>query len=231
MNLCKHFFSLGDLALCQTAADIGFIVDSSGSIGNQQYLNMKNFMKGITVAMGFKPSVTHIGIVLYSNRAELYTTFGEHANLRKLFRTLLKMPHHKDVTRIDLGLHIADTKLFTTDSGMREDVKKVAILFTDGEQTTVGVNDLIPLEQAAGRLKERGIDIFAVGIGKKVKRQQLLKIASSAEYVIMLRSFAELQESVSKIAAFTCQQVVGKSFVMSLCNIIALHLKDYLTNC
>ena len=188
-------------------------MDSSGSISNQQYLDMKNFMKGITVAMGFKPDVTHIGVVIYSNNAKLYTSFGAQANFRKLFRTLLKMPHHKDVTRIDLGLHVANTQLFTTANGMREDVEKIAILFTDGEQTTIGVKDYIPLKEAAGSLKERGIVVFAVGIGGKVKRSQLLEIAGSAEYVIMLQSFAELQESVSKIAASTCQQVVGKLLI------------------
>ena len=191
--------------------DVGFIVDSSGSISHTGYLNIKNFMKSIAVYMGFKPNRTHIGVVLYSKTAEMYSRFGSQHTMRKLFRILLKMPHLQDVTRIDLALHVAHTQLFTTEGGMREDVKKIAILFTDGEQTTDGVTDLIPLKEAANKLRERGIVVFAVGIGMGARRDQLLEIAGSGEYVIMLESFTELQQSAIKIATSTCQQVEGKS--------------------
>lgn len=168
-------------------------------------------MKSIAVYMGFKPNRTHIGVVLYSKTAEMYSRFGSQHTMRKLFRILLKMPHLQDVTRIDLALHVAHTQLFTTEGGMREDVKKIAILFTDGEQTTDGVTDLIPLKEAANKLRERGIVVFAVGIGMGARRDQLLEIAGSGEYVIMLESFTELQQSAIKIATSTCQQVEGKS--------------------
>ena len=95
-------------------------------------------------------------------------------------------------------------------------MSKIAILFTDGEQTTENVDDLIPLRQAANALKRRGIVVFAVGIGESVKRQQLLEITGSRDKVIMLQSFSELQESANKIAASTCQQVVGKLNVFFL---------------
>ena len=98
---------------------MGFIVDSSGSISHEGYTNMKNFMSGIAVYMGFKPGVTHVGVVLYSKKAEVWTRFGKHANVRKLFRVLWKMPHYRDVTRIDLGLDVANNDLFTKEAGMR----------------------------------------------------------------------------------------------------------------
>ncbi|XP_028401134.1 uncharacterized protein LOC114524110 isoform X2 [Dendronephthya gigantea] len=196
---------LGSLAICQSTLDIGFIVDSSGSINHAGYLNIKNFMKSIAVYMGFKPGLTHIGVVLYSKKAELHTGFAKHSNVRRLFQMLWKIPHHKDVTRIDLGLHVANTELFTTKAGMRKNAKKIAILFTDGEQTTQGVTDLIPLREASNRLRERGIIVYAVGIGDSVKRKQLLDIAGDEGHVIELSSFSELQESAAKIAASTCQ--------------------------
>lgn len=190
--------------------DVGFIVDSSGSISSSGYINIKNFMKGVAVYMGFEPGSTHIGVVLYSKEAEVWTEFGKHVNFRKLFRVLWKMPHHQDVTRIDLGLHVANTKLFTKEAGMRDDVDKIAILFTDGEQTTKNVDNLIPLGEAADGLRKRGITVFAVGIGSVVKSDQLLKIAGKQENVILLGSFSELEESTIKIAASICQ-VVGKA--------------------
>ena len=202
--------SLDYLAVCTTALDIGFIVDSSGSISDAGYLNTKNFMKGISVAMGFKDGHTNIGVVLYSRDAQVWSKFGKHINFRKLFRTVTKMPHFQHLTRIDLGLHVANTQLFTTAAGMRENIGKVAILFTDGEQTTKNVTDLIPLDVASRRLRDRGIAVFAVGVGKSVKKEQLLEIAGNEKRVILLRSFSELQESVNRIASSTCQEVVGR---------------------
>ena len=207
-DICRKNY-IGSLAVCKTKVDVGFIVDSSGSIRNEDYVGMKNFVKALSVYMGFSPeNGGHMGVVLYSKDARVWTKFGGQANFRKLFRILGKMLHLKDLTRIDLGLDVANSQLFTREAGMREDAKKVAILFTDGEQTTKDVNDLIPLSVAAGRLRDRGIVIFAVGIGSKVRKQQLVEIADSEEHVIMLRSFSELRESAVKIASSTCQQVI-----------------------
>ena len=210
-QVSTSLFYLGSLAICKTKVDVGFIVDSSGSIGNEDYVGMKNFVKALSVYMGFNPeNGGHMGVVLYSKDARVWTKFGQQANFRKFFRIVGKMLHLKDVTRIDLGLDVANTQLFTKEAGMREDAKKVAILFTDGEQTTEGVNDLIPLSVAAGRLRNQGIVIFAVGIGSKVRKQQLVEVADSEEHVIMLKSFSELRQSAVKIASTACQQVIGK---------------------
>ena len=160
--------------------------------------------------MGFQSGLTHIGVVLYSKIAKLHTGFVKHSNIRKLFQMLWKIPHHQDVTRIDLGLHVANTQLFTTKAGMRENAKKIAILFTDGEQTTDGVNDSIPLREASNRLRERGIIVYAVGIGDSVKKNQLLDIAGDQQHMIEISSFSELQQSAAKIAASTCQ-IAGKN--------------------
>ena len=204
-------FYLGSFAVCKTKVDVGVIVDSSGSIRRDEYIGMKKFVQAISVYMGFLPvNGSHVGVVVYSKDARVWTKFGQQANFRKLFRILGRMPHYRDLTRIDLGLDVANTKLFTKEDGMREDAHKIAILFTDGEQTTENVNDLIPLKEVASRLKDRGIVLFAVGIGEKVKRSQLLEIASGEEYVIMMESFSALRESAKKIAALACQ-VVGKS--------------------
>ncbi len=202
-------------------------MDSSGSVGYAGYLNTKNAMKAISVYMGFRPKTTHVGVVLYSRKARVWSQFQKQANFRKLFRILWRMPHDRDVTRIDLGLHVANTQLFTKEAGMRENVTKVAIFFTDGIQTTQGVDDLIPISDVASRLRERGIVIFAVGIGNGVERKQLLEIAGREEYVIMMTSFSDLEQSAAKIAALTCQQVVGKFDIYHLYIIAGTQMKSF----
>lgn len=186
-------------------------MDSSGSINSYAYINVKNFLKGISVLMGFKPNRTHIGVVLYSKVAEVAFKFSVHPHLRKLFRSIDNLQHWKDRTRIDLGLQTANTSLFSKEGGMRENVTKIAILLTDGEQTTKNVNDLIPLRVAANALKRRGITIFVIGIGPFINRNELLQIVDRSDQLIELSTFAELEEKVNDIATALCQQDVGKS--------------------
>ncbi|XP_046846522.1 uncharacterized protein LOC124440254 isoform X2 [Xenia sp. Carnegie-2017] len=205
-DICQTHYH-DELAICKTKTDVGFIVDSSGSINNAGYLKMKTFMKAISVYLGFAPDALHVGAVLYSKEANLWTRFKDNLNLRTWFKKLWTMPHYRDVTRIDLGLDVANTQLFTRKSGMRDDAIKIAILFTDGEQTTRGINDLIPLREAADKLRERDITVFAVGIGKSVRKDQLLEIAKTSEYIITLSSFNELEAKTRKMAKDVCQLV------------------------
>ena len=161
--------------------------------------------------MGFKPGQTHVGVVLYSKIAEVALKFGEHPHLRKLFRSIYNLPHRKDRTRIDLGLRTANTSLFSKEGGMRENVTKIAILLTDGKQTTVNVKDLIPLREAANVLKQRGITIFVVGIGKNIDRGELEQIVDKENQLIEAKTFADLEdEVVNNIVSKSCKQAAGK---------------------
>ena len=198
------------LNICEVPVDVGFIVDSSGSISLTGYGNIKNFIKGISVFMGFKPDQTHVGVVLYSKIAEVALKFGKHPHLRKLFRSIHNLPHRKDRTRIDLGLQTANTSLFSREGGMRENVTKIAILLTDGKQTTENVKDLIPLREAANFLKQRGITIFVVGIGKNIDRGELRQIVDKEDQLIEAKTFAELEDEVVNIATKSCRRAVGK---------------------
>ena len=167
-------------------------------------------MQGISVYMGFKPGRTHVGVVLYSKVAEVALKFGRHPHLRKLFRSIQNLPHRKDLTRIDMGLQTANTSLFSKEGGMRENVTKIAILLTDGKQTTENVTDLIPVREAADALKKRGISVFAVGIGSSVERDELLQIVDSKDNLMEAETFEQLKQEVVQIASESCR-VAGES--------------------
>ena len=68
----------------------------------------------------------------------------------------------------------------------------MAVLLTDGEQTRSG--DFIEPSIAVVPLKSIGVKIFAVGIGKAVKRFELEAIADTRSNVYMLSDFKRLQD-------------------------------------
>lgn len=72
----------------------------------------------------------------------------------------------------------------------RENIRRIAVLLTDGEQTRGG--DFIEPSIAAKPLKNIGVDIYAVGIGRGAKRSELEEIVLKKENVHMLANFNKL---------------------------------------
>ena len=75
-------------------------------------------------------------------------------------------------------------------------------MITDGEQTTT--KEYTPLDVASKRIKDKGVDVFALGIGSNVNTDQLRQIASSNDKVFQSAGFEELVQVVKPIAEKTC---------------------------
>lgn len=63
-------------------------------------------------------------------------------------------------------------------------------MFTDGKQTTS--QPYTELSEASQGIKNKGIEVYAVGIGKGVNVSELQNIASSKENVLLSTSFKEV---------------------------------------
>lgn len=71
---------------------------------------------------------------------------------------------------------------------------QIAFVITDGKQTKTG--QYTPLATASKLLKDKGVQIVAIGVGELrtvVDYTELLDIASTNEYVFVAKSFDELQ--------------------------------------
>ena len=67
---------------------------------------------------------------------------------------------------------------------------QVLIVFTDGKQTTS--QPYTELSEASQGIKNKGIEVYAVGIGKGVDVSELQNITSSKENVLLSTSFKEV---------------------------------------
>ena len=75
-------------------------------------------------------------------------------------------------------------------------------MITDGEQTTT--QEYTPLDIASKRIKDKGDEVFALGVGSGVNVDQLRQIASSNDNVFTSPSFEELADVVKPIAEKSC---------------------------
>ena len=78
----------------------------------------------------------------------------------------------------------------------REESQKVLFFITDGHSNIGGS----PTKAAAVLRKKENFEIYAVGVGKKVRRRELMNIASEPEneHVISVRKYKELVEAVER---------------------------------
>lgn len=122
---------------CTAVVDIGFILDSSGSLRND-YGNEKAFLKTLAQAFGVSKDGSHAGVITFSSRAEHSIKLNDFDRLDKFNGAVDKIRHMNGYTKIDRALRLAQKSLFTKQNGGRRNVKQLIILMTDGEQTGTG---------------------------------------------------------------------------------------------
>ena len=76
-------------------------------------------------------------------------------------------------------------------------------MITDGSQTKTG--QLTPLTIASQGIKNKGVTVYAVGVGKGAVRSELLEIASGPGNVLSASSFEELQKIASELRRQFCE--------------------------
>ena len=115
---------------------------------------------------------------------------------------------------------VANEELFTPEAGAREGVKKLLFLITDGRQNPRIWNgmDLSPAQHSKP-LHEKKIKIYAVGIGKVVRIQELQDITREPKNVYTVNNFEQLLDEsfIDTVSAESCSHPVTERKLFFLC--------------
>lgn len=84
---------------------------------------------------------------------------------------------------------------------------QLAFVITDGKQTTTG--NYTRLSEASQGIKNKGVTVYALGVGSGADRAELEEIASRSDYVSVAPSFNDLLFISSGIRQLFCN---GKCF-------------------
>ncbi|XP_015750459.1 PREDICTED: uncharacterized protein LOC107330348, partial [Acropora digitifera] len=210
--------------VCDIVADVAFIVDSSGSIGRRNWAKMLEFIKEMVKAFNVGADKTHIAVVAYSTDAKVEFKFdaltGPSVTEEGYGRLIDRIRFQRGFTFIDKALLLADREVFTTAAGMRPELPQIAIVITDGEQTT-DRGQFTELSEASLSLKNKNIQVYSLGIGSGVNETQLEDIASSVENVFSATSFTELTPVATAIVARSCSAAVKLAPTPAPCKAVA----------
>ena len=81
-------------------------------------------------------------------------------------------------------------------------------MITDGKQTTTG--QYTRLSVASQGIKNKGVTVYAVGVGSGADQAELEEIASRPAYVFTPSSFKDLQSISPGITRRLCEGELGK---------------------
>ena len=189
---------------CISSMDIGFMLDSSGSL-RDQYPQIKAFIKNFASSLAVSKEVVHVGVVTFSFYATLSIKFSDFVNKADFKEAVEEIPFMGSTTRIDRALKVVNEDLFSESNGARRDVTKMLILLTDGSQTKDA--DAVDPGKLAKLLRQRGIHILSVGIGEDVDIDELTHIAGSPDRVYTTADFDQLIEGnfIKKVVYKSCE--------------------------
>jgi len=191
--------------------DIAFVIDSSGSM-KLDYQDELFFVQKIAQRFGLSEDGHHAGAVVFSDKGyidlhikldEFYDTDAFNAKIRKA-----RMFGYR--TRIDEAFRTVEEQLFVTSGGVRDGVRKVIFLITDGRQNPekdLRTGEIFDPVKASQRMYDKGIQIFAVGIGRRIVKEQLNAITrTDGSAVYYADDIEELikQEFVDSLSAEVC---------------------------
>ena len=131
---------------CSDDTDVAFVVDTSGSISDENFVKQKDFIK--VLASAFDPSIEdhQLGLISYSSDAQVEVSFRDKADAAQFESAVDRVPHTKGRTRLDKALALAATQMFSTSGGTRSGKRKIMVILTDGRQSQDP--DTIPLQEA-----------------------------------------------------------------------------------
>lgn len=183
--------------ICVRGVDLGFIVDSSESILDDDFVREKNAIKAISDEFVIAPENTRAGVVVYSGEPHVSIGFNQYTSNADFNRAVNALPHMQSHTRLDKALRHAASNLYNK---RRTNNPAIAIVMTDGKQTPGAES----LTSAVQPLRDLGVRVFAVGVGPRVSQSELRELVKRYEDIYTVDSFAQLIEEAKKVTKRAC---------------------------
>ena len=183
---------------CNSAGlDIAFVLDSSGSIGSDNFDTMLDFVNNIISNFEIGESQTRIGVIVFSTSAQITIPLGLHNDYDSLSSAISNIAYIDEGTNTYLALELLDTAFATARTN--EGIPRVAIVFTDGLS-----NDPPLTVEAAQAVHDSGISVYSFGIGNTNADE--LNIASDPSNVFYISSFSQdnFDTQLVRLQARTC---------------------------
>ncbi|KAK3582071.1 hypothetical protein CHS0354_013449 [Potamilus streckersoni] len=181
-------------------ADIYFVIDSSASIGVNNFKQVLHFVKDIASIFDIGKEKTRVGLLTFSHDVQNEILLNNRFTKEELLKIIVDIKYTVGGTNTGKALEFVRTVGFSNETA-RPGVAHVAIVVTDGMS-----KNPIDTARQAELAHKAGINTFAIGVGDYVDIQELRDIASNPDndYVFQVNDFHSLDSIKKLLAMRTC---------------------------
>ncbi|XP_066485256.1 collagen alpha-4(VI) chain-like [Tiliqua scincoides] len=203
-----------------TVADIVFLVDSSSSVGPENFQKVKNFIDTLVSSLNIGSNHVRIGLAQYSDAPYVEFLLNQYSLKNDILEQIQNLSFRGGNSYTGAALNFIRERYFTKAAGSRaqEHVSQVIILITDGES-----NDDVKIP--ATELRAEGISIYVVGIGIQ-DMTELKEIASKPfeKFLFNTDNFDILKNLPSSLLQTVCFAVENqiKAFTKHYADVVFL---------
>ena len=182
-----------------------FVLDTSGSITEDKWATVLEFLEAIVDRIKTTTNDVNIGVITFGNRARMQFTLNEYDNKQDIINNIRELRYTDGNTNTSGGIWMMREEGFSEDNGDRPGIKNLGVVFTDG-RSTYDQENTIPYADDA---KADGITMFAIGVGPDIDEREIRGIASNDDYVWFPEEFGDLGSIEDALVSEMCPEEAG----------------------
>ncbi len=205
---------------CEAQVDLCFIIDSSGSIRDNNpsdgsYDNwelQQAFLSALVEIFSIGPDKTRVGAVVFSEQVNLVFSLDRYTDADSVKNAINSIPYMGQTTNTPEGLRVTREQCFNAGNGDRPDILNLAIFISDGVPFPPNRRD--PALREAEDLKNEGVSVVAIGVTDVIDVDLLRAISSPPQEeglnYFLATDFTALETIRQAVGRGTCDVVEGK---------------------
>ena len=175
--------------MCKVKFDLIFVLDSSGSVGSDNYDEVRTFVHTFVSALEIGAKENQVGVIIFGDLPETIFHLNQYWNKEELLQAINGIPYIGGFTNTGDALRLMISEGFTEQSGARLDddtIFRLAVVMTDGKS-----NRGEPVLTAAPAVHafRPPILVYVIGVTDSVNVAELEAIATAPEFNDYLESF------------------------------------------
>uniref|UniRef100_A0A8C8JBU3 Collagen alpha-1(XII) chain n=1 Tax=Oncorhynchus tshawytscha TaxID=74940 RepID=A0A8C8JBU3_ONCTS len=196
----SHFINCSRCSV-NAIADLVFLVDGSWSVGRENFKHIRSFISALAGAFDIGEDKTRVAVVQYSTDTRTEFPLNRHSKRGELLKAINTLPYKGGNTMTGDAMDYLLKNIFTEAAGARKGFPKIAMIITDGKSQD-------PVEEYAKRLRNIGVEIFALGI-KGADENELKEMASTPHntHVYNVPNFDVIKAVQKKLITQVCSSV------------------------
>lgn len=165
-------------------ADVCFVLDSSGSIGEDNWPKLLNFVASVVSHLEINSGDHRVAAVSFGSYANVEFYLFQHTTLTGLINNIENIRWKDEMTNTSGGIRTMRFQVYRADRGDRWSVPNVGVVITDGASN----RDEHLTGPEADLARYEGISLIVVGVGDQLNMEEVQDIANNDPNNMLLAS-------------------------------------------